>query len=212
MCKNKQCSRPMKSPACLHCLAVAVYGMHGPSLPVSLTAWRWISTLYPFAWQFLSRCRVSVQWITAIKTWCWGRPSRNAAVSVKHARQVYRPPGKIRKRMSRRQGGTVQRRRAYVPEMKPFPALQGETMLQWTRSTEQTLQQKYETIFSLFWVHPSSPSACQRWIKSTKSGREECDFHVAASHPCTYVRGVAAENVHRPPAVRESLDGIVMLH
>lgn len=109
--------------------------MYGPRLPVSLTAWRWISTLYVLAQHFLYALVLTCPSLT-LKHGV--TEILMETLSITSTSQVYRPSGNT-KRMSRISRaswqGTVQLSWACKTEMKL--ALQGGNMLQWTRSTEQ---------------------------------------------------------------------------
>lgn len=121
-----------------HYLDITQCEMYGPRLPVSLTAWRWISTLHVLAQHFLYALVLTYSQSLTLKHGAIETPTE--ILSITNTNQVYRSSGNT-KRMSRTSRtswqGTVQLTWACEAEMKPLLALQGENMLQWTRSTER---------------------------------------------------------------------------
>lgn len=118
-------------------------------------------------------------------------------LSSTNTSQVYRPSGnpKSMSRISQASWrGTVQLSLAKMKaEMKPLLALQGENMLQWTRSTEQHTAEEMWNHLSLV-LGPSQLSPCTPKTNEdheNQGWRDKCDFGkgvglVRASHANTW--------------------------
>lgn len=114
--------------------------MYGPRSPVSLTAWRWISTLYILAQHFLYAVVLTYWECLILKHSATEAPTEIVSLQTrkKSGSKTLRKREKNEATSSKLDGkGTAQQTWTCDAEMKHLLALQGENILQWTRSTEQ---------------------------------------------------------------------------